>query len=640
MQKITNLQFKVILIIFGVILLIVLIFDKGLQYEKDAAKEQAVLENVWLVENTQEGLKVLREGVEEIYEYQQSLGKRADYTENVQDFVFAYPKEVGCVGTVQLEDKEVVAVTVKEDVQRGKLLSIKDNIAEIEGVGMLPFEEHAAIYETYDSVSYVNRSMPVIGYSQEYVVYEGQIAATLLYEKENYDKIRVLIKNTDYSDKYYETVSIGTSEAYYIRTATEQVEIAGGQITDISMDSDYFKNNNRIYIEPVVEEGFSGFTLQHIERSQGKPTYLGTMELEKCEEGLLVINEVSMEEYLSCVVSSEMPSSYPLEALKAQAVCARTYAYQMIVKSGISQFGAHVDDGAGYQVYNNFAKDAATTQAVEETTGQMIFYGEDMATTYYYSTSCGFGADAGVWGNDSEIGYIKAKRMNYDTVEGTNLEKEDNGIIIIEEMSPEDAMDENSFRGYITSEITGDIEAEENWYRWTYDVPALDSALLLQKVQAQYASSPKRVLTLDGEGNYVSQEITALGEIENISVESRLSGGVMNAVIIQGSAATVKVVTENNIRHVLSNVTESAIRRDGSTSNARDMIPSAFAVIDLYRNEEGKVTGYKITGGGFGHGVGMSQNGAKNLAENGYTYDKILAFYFQGITIREDVYAS
>ena len=60
------------------------------------------------------------------------------------------------------------------------------------------------------------------------------------------------------------------------------------------------------------------------------PEYFGCFEIGKESEGLLLVNEVDIEDYLTRVVPSEMPSSYEVEALKAQAVCARTYAYRQI----------------------------------------------------------------------------------------------------------------------------------------------------------------------------------------------------------------------------------------------------------------------------------------------------------------------
>ena len=71
-------------------------------------------------------------------------------------------------------------------------------------------------------------------------------------------------------------------------------------------------------------------TVHSLERAQGMPVYPGHMEITEESDGLLLLNEVDIEEYLKRVTPSEMPPTYELEALKAQAVCARTYAWRQI----------------------------------------------------------------------------------------------------------------------------------------------------------------------------------------------------------------------------------------------------------------------------------------------------------------------
>lgn len=93
---------------------------------------------------------------------------------------------------------------------------------------------------------------------------------------------------------------------------------------------------------------------------------------------------MDIEDYLTRVVPSEMPSSYEVEALKAQAVCARTYAYRQIQANAYSQYGAHVDDSTNYQVYNNIDSNERTNLAIKETDGEMVFYGDTPAETYYF----------------------------------------------------------------------------------------------------------------------------------------------------------------------------------------------------------------------------------------------------------------
>ena len=74
--------------------------------------------------------------------------------------------------------------------------------------------------------------------------------------------------------------------------------------------------------------------------------------------------------------------------------------------------------------------------------------------------------------------------------------------------------------------------------------------------------------------------------------------------------------------------------QNGNTYACGSLLPSAFFILDIEKKEE-EVKGIRILGGGFGHGVGMSQNGAKALANLGYQEEEILAFYYQGCEVRE-----
>ena len=115
-----------------------------------------------------------------------------------------------------------------------------------------------------------------------------------------------------------------------------------------------------------------------------------------------------MEDYLKKVVPSEMPASYEKEALKAQAVCARTYAYMQIQSNTYSRYGAQVDDSTNFQVYNNVATDANTASAVQETYGKLLLYEGKPIEAYYFSTSCGYTTDGTIWGADlSSVPYLK-----------------------------------------------------------------------------------------------------------------------------------------------------------------------------------------------------------------------------------------
>ena len=354
-----------------------------------------------------------------------------------------------------------------------------------------------------------------------------------------------------------------------------------------------------------------------IKNWQNGTDYRGEIEILKEAEGYVVINELPVEEYLYSVVPSEMPASYPMEALKAQAICARTYAYLHIMSPGYPKWNAHVDDTTAYQVYHSVKECETTTRAVNETQGLVLLEPneEGLAQTYYYSTSCGYGSDAHVWRSSysDSYPYIKSKHINrFDLIQ--------------EAVSVED------FEQYITKVHAEDYEASQGWYRWKYRVEDLDREHLLSCLQKRYRANEKLVLTKVGD-DYISQPIEEIGNVTNLIITQRQAGGVADEMLIYTDTAVYKVITELNIRYVLNDGCSLIERQDGVKVEMYSLLPSAFFIINLIREDE-YVAGYEIIGGGFGHGAGMSQNAAKAMAEDGMTAQEILTFFFENCTVK------
>jgi stage II sporulation protein D len=122
-------------------------------------------------------------------------------------------------------------------------------------------------------------------------------------------------------------------------------------------------------------------------RLGGSGSYRGSLEFRPgVFGGVNAINAVSLEQYVAGVISRESPSSWPLEALKAQAVAARTYA--IATTKGGNGFDHYPDTRS--QVYGGIAAEtAATDEAVAETAGQIVTYEGEPVVTYFFSTSGG-----------------------------------------------------------------------------------------------------------------------------------------------------------------------------------------------------------------------------------------------------------
>lgn len=525
------------------------------------------------------------------------------------------------IADLDFADGRLQSLKVKSEKINGKLLSIRDGKIEIEGLGKYDYEEGLKVYKLYGPLSEGGQSELRIGYDfTDFVLDKGVICAGLITRDEAMENIRVVIKNTDFAGPYHERVELTADTDFTIRYGKQEKpetkEFKAGETVALDGDSDFF-TGDRIYVEPAALTG--RIRLLSLKRSQGNPSYRGSIEIERTEEGLVIVNEVLLEEYLYSVVPSEMPASYPLEALKAQAICARTYAYRHMTRTGIAGFGAHVDDSAGYQVYNNIAENAQTTKAVKETAGRLLYFGDELCGSYYYSTSCGFGTDADIWKSSGteDTSYLMAKRIGKEEGEYTG----------------ESMTEEENFMDFISQSFPSDYEQEEAWYRWTYEVKAVDAETIFASLQKRYEVNEKLVLTKQKDGGFVSEPVARLGKIKDIRIEKRNAGGAADELIIEGTKNCFKVISEHNIRYILNDGKSKVIRQDGSEIESASLLPSAYMTISASKEDE-VVIGYKLIGGGYGHGVGMSQNGAKAMAKNGFDAGGILTFFYQACEVR------
>ena len=102
---------------------------------------------------------------------------------------------------------------------------------------------------------------------------------------------------------------------------------------------------------------------------------------------------------------------------------------------------------------------------------------------------------------------------------------------------------------------------------------------------------------------------------------------------IVGEKEEILVKTENAVRSVLCDPSVSVIRQDGSAWQPSGLLPSGFFTIETVK-KDGAVAGFTLYGGGFGHGVGMSQNGARSMAESGCDWETILSYFYEGISLK------
>lgn len=489
----------------------------------------------------------------------------------------------GCLCDITVENGKIVGVNTKTDVVSGKVLSVSQDSVEIEGYGYVKLDEDFIMYEKENSLI-SNYSSIIVGYAlQDFIVADGEVCGAIKNKPLQADNIRVIIKTSGFRDIFFNEAVFCADSGMIVETGEESYETAPGETVVFNPDTEDF-NEGRIKLIPKSGE----IQFQSVNRGIGTPSYGGTIEVSLYDEGIVVVNEVGIEDYLKKVVPSEMPSGFNLEALKCQAVCARSYAYTELSNNYYSAYGAHIDDSIQFQVYNNSQRAESTDTAVDETAGQVLSYNGEVVKTYYYSTSCGSTTDVTLWGNTTE---------NYPYFVAECVGGVDRGLTLTVE---------SEFNTFIKGENEADYDYDCTLYRWSMEES-------VKEISEGFARST---------GNNV-------GNITDIEVLERVNGGAAVKVKVTGDKGETVIDSESAIRAAFGNANVDMNTKSGTIRYAN--LPSTFCVFEKV-TEGKKLTGFKITGGGYGHGIGMSQNAANKMAES-MTYAQILEFFYRGTTL-------
>ncbi len=382
------------------------------------------------------------------------------------------------------------------------------------------------------------------------------------------------VENTD-NETYYIDVGL-----FYGNSAKSSVVITNTEGTF---------NVNAVDVLDVVQYNSDG-----IIAVDGKE-YRGSIILKKDSNGLLtVINHVDIEDYIASVVGVEMSSSFELEALKAQAVCARTYALKFIDKHSL--YGFDMCASVDCQSYKGVsAESAKTTRAAQETKGMVMKYDGKLIEAVYSATSGGWTENVKyVWGSD--IPYLQAVEDSYESksVYGSSWEKE---------ITVEKATEIMSNKGYDLGTITN-IEVMES---------------------TEHGTATKLLVSgTNGEKTFTKEGCRiAFGNItlsQAFSVTQKSESTQAEPVYAYGGSKISGNVT------VLSS-------RGTSKLNLDNVILQGNIIRNYVGKITGPVTGFVFSGRGYGHLVGLSQNGANGMASAGFKYDEILKHYYKGIEL-------
>ena len=450
-----------------------------------------------------------------------------------------------------------------------------------------------------------------------YYLKDGKVAGAIITQTVQPENIRVLIGGAGQTK-----VTISAEGGFTLKSSEAEKTFSNEEQAVMTADLPWFDSG-------IVEAAPTGESPLSVTFSDGiKRQYFGTVELERRQDGISVINELPLETYLRGVVPHEMPVDFGEKALEAQAITARSYAYNQFYANSYCGYGAHLADTVASQVYLGADTAELSDAAIEATAGKCLTAGNEVVTTYFYSTSCGYGADAKeVWSADGTF-TEESKAYLTGGTHGISVEKPNT--------------EEEWLAFWQDWEIEGYDDASP-WYRWkTYFGAGQLTEITSAKLKEAAKSHPAHVEVLQEDGSWKAQTPPEdLGRLTGISVAKRGESGVMEVLRLDYEKGSVQVKTEYTIRQVLS-PTKMTVgdpiylqRKDGESLTGNSILPSGFFAVKEMKNAEGKLTGVALYGGGNGHGVGMSQYGAKGMAEDGKTAEEILEHYYTGTTVQQ-----
>lgn len=346
-----------------------------------------------------------------------------------------------------------------------------------------------------------------------------------------------------------------------------------------------------------ITSNFGLLGVSGLKRAGRQALYHGAFELVKNNNGTFnLVNMIEVEDYLKGVVPNEMPVHFGLEALKAQSVAARNYVLSPRTKSSPNY--DVVDSVASQVYYGANSEKTLSNQAVEETEGIVAIYNWDLILAQYSST-------AGGYTESYANAFSDPKTKEFPSDDKPYLQARPD-IIGQTPLNTEEAASQ-----YYKSKPDA-YDVRSPYFRWEREWTAEELKKSLEGTLAAQSAT--------GFVKPVFKKGDKLDDIQEIKVLRRGDSGKIIEMEIVTRSQAFKVFKELVVRRLMT--------KDGKA------LPSANVVFENTRDENGNLVSVHAWGGGFGHGVGLSQYGAGFMgSEMHIPYDKILQHYYTGITL-------
>ena len=376
----------------------------------------------------------------------------------------------------------------------------------------------------------------------------------------------------------------------------------------------------------------TGLGLEPIQSSAGEKcitlskdnTYYGGFRFERINGGnMTVVSIVGLEDYVKGVVPTEMSNSWPIEALKAQAVAARSYVLTLGTKHGSHHFDVCYD--VDCQAYTGQTRAGANSnKAVDDTAGLVALCNGRIVQAAYYSSNGGASESSStVWGgNQANYPYLVGKPDPYEAAAGIKNDwtKTVSSSTLVAGLKK---LGYNTVGSSIVSVAVTSLTASGNPQKVTFtdnegknfsiDTRYVVSMLSLRSYRYGFSASAIPYPSGTGTGTGAGVNINGSATVDSAAGLYAIDGSG-NVTAVGGDAF---VITGSGVTQLEpgsgGTVSDGSVGSLSSTTGSSGM--------------------FTFIGRGWGHNVGMSQYGAYAMAKQGYNYQQILQFYYTGITV-------
>ena len=379
---------------------------------------------------------------------------------------------------------------------------------------------------------------------------------------------------------------------------------------------------NLLMVSNDVDYGFSGtddtFTIN------GKQ-YRGCLRFAVNGTVMTAVNVVDLEEYLYGVIPAEMPASYGEEALKAQTLAARTYA--MTKLNAHKGSGYELCDTINCQVYKGYSGENSKTNAiVDETEGEIICYNGTPIEAVFSASTGGYTENSeNVW--NSVVPYLRAVPEVGEY--GNNTWTKTLTLSQLDSLLSAKGENIGSAQDIVITKISTGGRVQEMKIVGTSGSVTLTKENIRTYFSGACGSLPSKMFTINGKGGDPS---FGSRSVQRQATKSSSTGSLTSSAAANGITAktegTLSAMNGKNLKLDGLSVSENT----NSNQNTPVISTGDYQIYDVNISTVENGT-FVFEGSGNGHGVGLSQNGAQGMAQQGYSYEEIIKHYYTGVTI-------